>query len=282
MFPPANSCDRHVHVIGPKGRFPLPANRRYTPSDATAAELAAMLKRLGMTRVVIVQPSFYGTDNACTLDGIAQLGNARGVAVLPAQVPEAELDTLHKQGIRGLRLNIATAGGAPIETIKEKLNAAARLCEHHGWHVQLFVSADVIEPLAPLLRTLPVDSVFDHFGLIAPGTANGALRALQRLLESGKTWVKISGAYRINNDPNDTRIDPLARVLCKANPERIVWGSDWPHTPPHTIQKPLDQESPFQDIDTRGLLALLPRWLEDDALIARVLVSNPAKLYDFA
>ena len=120
MFPPPNSCDCHVHVIGPKARFPLPANRRYTPSDATAAELAAMLKRLGMTRVVIVQPSFYGTDNACTLDGIAQLGNARGVAVLPAQVPAAELDALHKQGIRGLRLNIATAGGAPVEEIKAK------------------------------------------------------------------------------------------------------------------------------------------------------------------
>ncbi len=87
MFPPPNSCDCHVHVIGPKGRFPLPANRRYTPSDATAAELAAMLKRLGMARVVIVQPSFYGTDNACTLDGIAQLGNARGIAVLPPTLP---------------------------------------------------------------------------------------------------------------------------------------------------------------------------------------------------
>ena len=282
MFPPPNSCDCHVHVIGPKGRFPLPANRRYTPSDATAGELAAMLKRLGMTRVVIIQPSFYGTDNACTLDGIAQLGNARGVAVLPAQVPAAELDTLHKQGIRGLRLNIATAGGAPVEEIKQKLTATAKLCERHGWHVQLFVSADVIEPLAPMLRALPVDSVIDHFGLIAPGTANGALRALQGLLESGKTWVKISGAYRISDEPNDPRIDPLARALCKTNPERIVWGSDWPHTPPHTIQKPLDQESPFQDIDTRGLLDLLPRWLQDDALIARVLVSNPAKLYDFA
>jgi predicted TIM-barrel fold metal-dependent hydrolase len=281
MFPPPNSCDCHVHVIGPKGRFPLPANRRYTPSDATAAELAAMLKRLGMTRVVIVQPSFYGTDNACTLDGIAQHGNARGVAVLPAQVPDAELDALHSQGIRGLRLNIATAGGAPVEDIKTKLTAAAKLCERHGWHVQLFVGADVIAPLAPLLGALPVDSVIDHFGLIAPGTANGALRALQGLLESGKTWVKISGAYRISGDPNDTRIDPLARALCQANPERIVWGSDWPHTPPHTIQKPLNQESPFQNIDTRGLLDLLPRWLEDDALIARVLVSNPAKLYDF-
>jgi predicted TIM-barrel fold metal-dependent hydrolase len=281
MFPPRNSCDCHVHVIGPKGRFPLPANRRYTPSDATAAELAAMLKRLGMTRVVIIQPSFYGTDNACTLDGIAQVGQARGVAVLPAQVPAAELDALHRQGIRGLRLNIATAGGAPVEEIKTKLAAAAKLCERHGWHVQLFVGADVIEPLAPMLRALPLDSVIDHFGLIAPGTTNGALRALQGLLESGKTWVKISGAYRISDDPNDARIDPLARALCKANPERIVWGSDWPHTPPHTIQKPLDQESPFQNIDTRGLLDLLPRWLEDDALIARVLVSNPAKLYDF-
>jgi predicted TIM-barrel fold metal-dependent hydrolase len=281
MFPPSNSCDCHVHVIGPKARFPLPANRRYTPMDAAPAQLAAMLKRLGMTRVVIVQPSFYGTDNACTLDGIAQLGNTRGIAVLPAQVPEAELDALHRQGIRGLRINIATAGGAPIEAIKNKVSAAARLCEKHRWHVQLFVSADVIAPLAPLLRSLPVDSVVDHFGLIEPGTANGALRALQGLLESGKSWVKISGAYRISNNPNDARIDLLARALYQANPEHTVWGSDWPHTPPHTIQKPLDQESPFQNIDTRGLLDLLPRWLEDDALIERVLVTNPAKLYGF-
>jgi predicted TIM-barrel fold metal-dependent hydrolase len=281
MFPAANSCDCHVHVIGPKARFPLPTNRRYTPSDATAAELAAMLKRLGMTRVVIIQPSFYGTDNACTLDGMAQVGNARGVAVLPDKVPGTELDSLHKQGIRGLRLNIATAGGAPVEEIKAKLAAAAKLCERHGWHVQLFVAADAIEPLAPMLRSLPVDSVFDHFGLITPGTTGGPLRALQGLLENGKIWVKISGAYRISSDPNDARIDPLARALCKANPERIVWGSDWPHTPPHTIQKPLDQESPFQNINTRGLLDLLPRWLQDEALIARVLVTNPAKLYDF-
>jgi len=281
MFPPPFSCDSHVHVIGPKARFPLQRERLYTPSDAPASELAAMLKRLGMTRVVIVQPSFYGIDNRCTLDGMAQLGNARGVAALSAQISETELDRLQAQGIRGLRINIATFGDAPAEAIKEKINAAARLCVKHRWHVQLFVGADMIEPLEPILRALPVDSVFDHFGLLTPGTTNRALRALQGLLESGKTWVKISGAYRISNDPNDARIDPLARALCKANPERIVWGSDWPHTPPHTIQKPLDQESPFQDIDTRGLLDLLPRWLEDDALIARVLVSNPAKLYDF-
>src|ERR1041385_6610128 len=226
MFPPPNSCDCHVHVIGPKRRFPLPEKRRYTPSDAPMGELAVMLKRLGMTRVVIIQPSFYGFDNACTLDGIAQLATARGVAVIPPDTSEAELDTLNSQGIRGLRINIATMGGEPIESIKAKVTAAAKLCEKHRWHVQMFVDAAAIEPLAPLLRSLPVDSVFDHFGLIPPGTTGGPLRALQALLESGKTWVKISGAYRVADDPNDARIDPMARAVCKANPDRIVWGSD--------------------------------------------------------
>jgi predicted TIM-barrel fold metal-dependent hydrolase len=281
MFPPPNACDCHVHVIGPKRRFPLPAKRRYTPMDASVGQLAVMLKRLGMARVVIVQPSFYGFDNSCTLDGIAQLPNARGIAVLPADTPEKELDRLHDHGIRGLRVNIASSGDAPFETIKAEVETAAKLCEPHGWHVQLFVNSSAIEPLAPLLRALPVDSVFDHFGLIAPGSANGALRALQGLLESGRTWVKISGAYRISDDPNDARIDPLARALCQVNPEHIVWGSDWPHTPRHDMLKPGDEETPFQDIDPRALLDLLPRWLDDDALLERVLVSNPAKLYGF-
>ena len=237
-FPPPQSCDCHVHVVGPKARFPLPRERRYTPSDAPAAELAAMLERLGLTRVVIIQPSFYGTDNSCVLDALAQLDNARGVAVLPEQVPEAELDALDEQGIRGLRINIASAGSASPDAIIRAVQAAAKLCEPHGWHVQMFVAADAIAPLAPVLHDLPVNSVFDHFGLIAPGAANGALRALTGLLETGKVWVKISGAYRISDDPNDPRIDPLARTLCEANPERIVWGSDWPHTPPNDLQKP--------------------------------------------
>ncbi len=231
VFPPRASCDCHVHVIGPKRRFPLARERSYTPMDAAVGQLAAMLKRLGLERVVLVQPSFYGTDNACMLDAMAQLENVRGVAVLPAHVPAAELDALNDQGIRGLRVNIASSGAASSDTIARAIKAAAQLCEPHGWHVQMFVAADAIEPLAPVLRALPVDSVLDHFGLIAPGSTNGALRALTALLESGKTWVKISGAYRIADDPADARIGPLARTLCAANPERIVWGSDWPHTP---------------------------------------------------
>jgi predicted TIM-barrel fold metal-dependent hydrolase len=280
-FPPRGACDSHVHVIGPKGRYPLAPGHRYTPMDATVGELAAMLARLRLERVVLVQPSFYGTDNTCMLAAMAELKGARGVAVLPNAAGGAALDELHAQGIRGLRVNIASAGKASIVAIKEAVAAAARLCARHGWHVQMFVAANAIEALAPLLTTLPVDSVFDHFGLIAPGTANGALRALQGLLASGKVWVKISGAYRISDDPDDARIDPLARALCAANPERIVWGSDWPHTPPHDLQKPGDEESPFQNIDTQGLLDLLARWLKDEKLVRQVLVENPARLYDF-
>jgi 2-pyrone-4,6-dicarboxylate lactonase len=281
-LPPPNSCDSHVHVIGPKGRFPLAPAHRYTPKDAVAAELAAMLARLDMQRVVLVQPSFYGTDNACMLDCMAQMPGSRGVAVLAPATPAAELDELHAQGVRGLRVNIATAGGAPVKSIKAGITAAAGLCERHGWHVQVFVGADTIEPLAPFLKSLPVDTVFDHFGLIAPGIIGEPLRALSDLLENGKAWVKISGAYRIAADPNDPRIGPLAQALCKANPERIVWGSDWPHTPRHDLHNGgSDAELPFQTIDTRGLLDLVPRWLEDNALLQRVLVDNPARLYDF-
>ncbi len=282
QFPPPGACDCHVHVIGPKRRYPLPPNARYTPMDAPVGQLAAMLKRLKLERVVIVQPSFYGTDNTCMLDAMAELGNARGVAVLPDTVPERELDTLHDQGVRGLRINIATFGTTPVDAMQRAIEAAARQCAQHGWHVQIFVPAVALEPLSPTLRALPVDTVIDHFGLIDPEAPGGDLATLLKLIDTGKVWVKISGAYRITTDPNNAAIDPVARALTADNPERIVWGSDWPHTPTHGLyNSDRSQESPFQDIDTAGLLALLPRWLEDDALIHRVLVDNPARLYGF-
>jgi predicted TIM-barrel fold metal-dependent hydrolase len=281
LFPPPNACDCHVHVIGPKPRFPLAPERRYTPKDALAGELAAMLVRLGLNRVVLVQPSFYRTDNSCMLDAMAQIKDSRGVAVLPPQVPDAELDELDDQGIRGLRVNIATVGSASLETIRRDIEAAAALCERHGWHVQIFVGAELIEPLTPILLALPVATTIDHFGLIAPGAETSALRALLKLLESGKIWVKISGAYRTATDPFDPGLGPLAKTLCSANPDRIVWGSDWPHTPRHDMHNGSAEELPFQKIDTRMLLELVPRWLGDDALVNKVLVSNPARLYGF-
>jgi predicted TIM-barrel fold metal-dependent hydrolase len=216
-FPPPGACDCHVHVIGPKARFPLAADRRYTPKDALAAELAAMLARSGLDRVVLVQPSFYRTDNACMLDAMAQFDEVRGVAVLPAQVSDDELDALDDAGVRGLRVNIASAGAGAIETIRHDIEAAAALCERHGWHVQIFIAAELIEPLSDILLKSPVATVIDHFGLIGPDTSlkaeSGPLRALLRLLHSDKVWVKISGAYRIADDPNDPRIGALAKRL---------------------------------------------------------------------
>ncbi len=148
--------------------------------------------------------------------------------------------------------------------------------------MQIFVPAAALDPLSPTLRALPVDTVIDHFGLINPDAPDDDLVTLLKLIDTGKVWVKISGAYRIALDPYHPGIDPVARALAAANPERIVWGSDWPHTPRHGLQQPdRNKESPFQDVDTEGLLALLPRWLEGDALIHRVLVDNPARLYGF-
>ena len=281
-FPPPGSCDAHVHVIGPKPQFPLIPARSYTPRDATADELAAMLRRLGLSRVVLVQPSFYGTDNRCMLDAMARMPGSRGVAVLPDDADDDELDRLDDAGIRGLRVNAATSGTEPVEAVRTRIMAAARLCERNGWHVQVFIPSAMIAPLAPALRALPVAAVIDHFGMVAPGVTGEAQHALTGLLETGHVWVKVSGAYRIAEDTNDPRIGELARALCAANPERIVWGSDWPHTPRHELRTGApDQELPFQDIDPAALLALVPRWLGDDDLVRRVLVTNPQRLYGF-
>jgi predicted TIM-barrel fold metal-dependent hydrolase len=282
QFPPRNSCDCHVHVVGPKTRYAFTSERTYTPMDAPTEHLRAMLNRLCLDRVVLVQISVYGYDNACMLDALDRLENARAVAVLPPGTSDSVLDDLHQRGVRGLRVNIATSGSPPPEKIREQLLAAAALCERNGWHVQTFVQAEAIEPLEKVFLDFPVPIVIDHFGLIKPGAANGALRSLVRLLQSGHIWVKISGAYRIADDLNDPRIDTLARTLTSANPDRIVWGSDWPHTPPHAnSQVSYEIEQPYQNIDTGALLRLLPRWLVDERLVHKVLVENPARLYDF-
>jgi predicted TIM-barrel fold metal-dependent hydrolase len=242
-----------------------------------------MLARLGLARAVLVQPSFYGTDNACMLDAMTQLEDARGVAVLPRHVSPIELDELNARGIRGLRVNVASGGAEAAATVYDDLAAAAATCTRHGWHVEIFASAGMMEALAPALIDLPVATVIDHFGFAPPGQSDAALDTMLRLLETGKVWVKLSGAYRVGPDPFSAKIDSLARRLHAANPERIVWGSDWPHTPRHDLRhQGVDIEVPFQDIDTVALLAVVPRWLDDDRAVTRVLVDNPARLYGFA
>jgi predicted TIM-barrel fold metal-dependent hydrolase len=284
FIPPPGACDCHVHVVGPKTHFPLAAHRSYTPMDAPLADLRGMLARLGLERVVIVQPSFYGTDNSCMVAALEQFGPmARGVAAVAPGIASAEIDALHRAGVRGIRLNMASLGGATVEALTGLLRDTAKLCERHAWHIQLFVHAEVIAAIAPVLDGFEIPVVIDHFGLVRPADGESpAKRALLDLLASGRAWVKLSAPYRISDDLDDPRIGALVQQLVGANPERLVWGSDWPHTPVHGASPVHDDgEMPYRDIDTRGLLQRMAAWCPDPRRLEDILVRNPARLYDF-
>lgn len=284
-FPPRGACDCHMHVIGPKVRFPLSANRSYTPMDAPVEALAATLDRCVIDRAVLVQTSIFGTDNRGTLAGLAFLGKdrARAVAVPAADISVEEIDRWHDAGVRGVRLNLASVGKSSAEDIRAGLRAMLPVCERHGWHIQFLLPAAAYVPLAADFAALPVDTVFDHFALIRPNeTDEETIAVILRLLEAGKTWIKLSGTYRIAADRQDPVIGVLARRMAAVNPERLVFASDWPHTPAHTSSGTAsDEETPYRDIDTPDLVRDLPRWFDDDALCRRILVDNPARLYDF-
>jgi predicted TIM-barrel fold metal-dependent hydrolase len=240
-----------------------------------------MMARIGVDRAVIVHPSIFGTDNSCTLDALTAMGNAaRGVAVLPADAGDDALDAMHALGVR---LNVVSGGAAPADSLEAQIERAARQCASRGWHLQIFAEAALLEALAPMLAALPVPVVFDHFALVRPGQAESqASRIISRLIADGKAWVKLSGFYRVADDPFDPAIGPVARHFYATNPDRVVWASDWPHTPPHAeTAEAAGRETPYRPIDTKALLHRLRDWFTPDEL-HRILVDNPAQLYDFA
>ena len=281
------ACDCHVHVVGPRARYPLLSGRSYTPPDAPLDQLQAMLARLELERVVIVQPSFYGTDNRCLLAALDVLGrSARGIAVLGDGTPGSVVDDLHRRGVRGLRINVLSSGPASSEALRRHIATTSGQCERNGWHIQIFSSAAALVPLAPMLRQLPVPVVVDHFGLIDPANlASEASRTLCGLLAEGRVWAKLSAPYRVTANPFDPTVGALARLLADANPERVVWGSDWPHTPPHSRARDGAHagppEVPYRPLDTRALLAAVADWFPDPRARQALLVDNAARLYDF-
>jgi predicted TIM-barrel fold metal-dependent hydrolase len=245
-----------------------------------------MHKRLGIERLVLIQTSVFGYDNRCMLDGLSKLGKrARGVVIVPDNTSTTELDEMHQLGVRGIRINI-TEEPHSVAEIALKIASTVKLCQRNGWHLQIFLRADRLTALASTLAKLPIDCVIDHFGLIPPqDVPHAAENALVELLEAGRTWVKISGAYRVgddtNNDFKDPKIGAMARRFYRANPERVVWGTDWPHTPVHGALAVNDQESPYRDIDPADLLEELRLWFNDTSAMEQILVHNPAKLYAF-
>lgn len=285
-FPvPEGACDCHTHVFGDPRRFPFFDGRTYTPPPASAAELRALHDTLGIERVVIVQPSVYGTDNACTLDGVARLGSrARAVVVIDDDTSEAELDDMHGIGARGIRLNLATFGQTDPAVARARFEGAVERLESRGWHIQIYTQLSVIEGLADLVRRAPVPVVFDHFGgaRAALGVDQPGFDALTDLVRTGDAHVKISAAYRVSERaPDYDDVTPLARALVGANPRRIVWGTDWPHPGPRPDDRPLSVITQPYGIDNGRMLNLLESWVPDPDVRRTILTDTPARLYDF-
>ena len=280
---PAGAVDSHTHIHDPE-KFPFFAGRVYTPEPASPEEMAALHKALHIQRVVIVTPSVYGTDNSATLYGMKARGNdARGVAVIDDKTTDSELDALGNAGIRGIRINLATSGVSDPNIGRTRLQNAIERMKSRGWHIQVYADTPVVSAVKDLVATAPMPVVFDHFGgaqadlgLEQPGFAD-----LLALVKSGKAYVKISGAYRLSKlAPDYPDAAPFARALIAANPDRIIWGSDWPH-PNSSSGKPATELTPLYQIDDGRLFNQLPVWAPDAAIRKKILVDNPVKLYGF-
>ena len=283
---PPGACDCHTHIHGDVEKFPFFAGRVYTPEPASPEEMSALHKALRMERVVVVTPSVYGTDNSSSQFGMMARGaTARGVAVIDDKTPETALDNMHKAGFRGVRLNLATGGVNDPNVGRSRFTAAVDRMRERGWHVQLYTTLPMISAIKELVLASPVPAVFDHFGGLEAslGLEQPGFSDLIALVKSGKAYVKISGAYRSSNlAPDYQDMVPYARALIAANPDRIVWGTDWPHPDSSPVEgrKPTDI-APFYQIEDGRLLNQLPVWAPDAEVRKKILVDNPARLYGF-
>lgn len=264
---PRGAWDTHAHVIGAPPEYPWVSPRNYDPPAASCEEYIAHLDALGIDYGVLVQISVHGTDNRALVEALSAYPHRlRGIAVVAPTVSDEELDTLNAAGVRGVRVVTLVAGGVGLETVRPLAERIAPL----NWHLQIATDAATLATIEPMLKTLPVPVVLDHFGGCAPeeGIEGTGFCALRRLVDGG-AFVKLSGAYRLAEPPWDA-IAPLARQLIAAAPDRLVWASDWPHVAINDCK---------QMPRTEATLDVLQRWTDDQAIQRRILVENPIKLY---
>jgi 2-pyrone-4,6-dicarboxylate lactonase len=268
---PAGACDSHVHVFGPESRYPSVDKPHYTLPDGNLPQLQNMAQVLNLQRLVIVQPSFYGTDNSCMLDALAAAGTrARGVGMVDEQISDADLEAMHARGVRALRLDLFLRSSLTSAELIAYIERSVRRTEAFGWHVQFYTPGWVIRNLLPFLAELEADFVVDHMGymLESDGLTRNDFDRLLKVIAGGRGWIKLSAPYRIAGDGNFARLRPLVTAVLDAAPSRVIWGSDWPHIPEGGR-------------DTGELLNLLAAWVPDTESLTRVLVSNPARLFGF-
>lgn len=270
---PANAADCHMHIYDP-ARFPLVPSPRVAPANAALAQYRLLQKRIGTTRVVIVTPRNYATRNEATIAAIREIGDgARGVAVLHPDVTDAELNRLDAAGIRGIRFSLGDPASAIVTP--DMIEPLAKRIAPHNWHIQFNMSGDQIIALSDVLQRLPVQMVFDHLGSppLPPGVSHPSHQLIRRLLDANRAWVKLSGAYLNSRiGPPYPEATAIAQDFVRAAPERLVWGSDWPHPTSPGPQKP----------DDAKLFDLLLDWAPKDADRHRILVENPEHLYGFS
>ncbi len=266
---PRDACDAHCHVFGPAAKFPYAPERRYTPEDAPKEMLRALHDHLGVERAVIVQASCHGTDNAAMLDCIASDPKRyRGVAIVDDSFTDMDYDKLHAGGVRGVRFNfVKHLGGVPDIGV---FNRVIDRVKNRGWHVVLHLDAPDIIPLSPMIRELRLPFIIDHMGRVpsAGGIDQPPLRALIELSRLENSWIKVCGAERISMPPYAAAV-PIAHALVQAAPERVLWGTDFPHP------------NASHEADEADLVDLVPQYAQDALAQKRVLVDNPARLYDF-
>lgn len=268
---PPGACDTHMHFY--HSRYPTASTALFAPPNASVSDYRKLQERLGLERVVVVQPTTYGKDNSCTLDAIAEIGpGARGVAVVDVDVSDAELERLTKAGIRGVRFHMFPGGALPWEALER---IAARVREF-GWHIQLQLDGRTLPERQALIKRFPGTLVIDHTGkFLEPVPVDDpAFRVLMGLVENGHTWVKLSAPYETSKRgrPLYADVGALAKALVRAAPDRMLWASNWPH-PSKVPYDPMP--------DDAELLDLLLDWAPDDTTRRKILADNPAKLYGF-
>jgi len=270
--PPANACDAHCHIFGPGDVYPYAPDRSYTPPDAPLSRFKELQRTLGLERAVLVNASCHGSDNTVILDAIAQSGGKyRGVANVDEEITDEEFERLHAGGVRGIRFNfVQHLGGTPDLDVFDSL---VHRVKPLGWHVVLHFDAKDLLDFGDMLRKLPVPFIIDHMGRV-PTRDGLEQKPFEILLDTARMdncWVKICGAERISSmGPPFTDAVPFAQALLEVAPDRILWGTDWPHP---NIKKHMPNDGDLVD--------LIPLYMPDAALQRKVLVDNPDRLYGF-
>ena len=281
---PLGACDCHVHVIGPHVKYPMIADRVYTPPECGLVELRKHLQGLHLSRVVLIQPSFYGSDNTFQLLCAKEIGDsARAVIVIDEKTSDQELVKMVSMGARGIRMNLSTSGIFDAQVARKQLIEVAQRIKDFDLHIQIYASAKVLADIADTIYTLPVPVVLDHFASIKADRfkEQAELPVILDLLKSDQIYIKLSGIYRISSaSPHYDEVKDLAQLYIETNPDRILWGSDWPHT--NTLPgTPATQVTPYRIVDDSRIFDLLSDWVVNPQNLFKVLVSNPDRLYRF-